>query len=162
MSDNLNYEQLSSEYNLLMNVLEVSVSKHLADEHFTCIWANDYYYQMIRYSKEEYEARFHNHPDEFFANNPEGWQIITEKVRASIANRENSCTAYIPMLYPNGEKYWVKLKSVYTDEYIDGCRVSYTTMTDITEMMQTRLEKEQHFQRVFEQVSQEQDMLMSA
>ena len=68
MSDNLNYEQLSSEYNLLMNVLEVSVSKHLADEHFTCIWANDYYYQMIRYSKEEYEARFHNHPDEFFAN----------------------------------------------------------------------------------------------
>ena len=50
MSDNLNYEQLSSEYNLLMNVLEVSVSKHLADEHFTCIWANDYYYQMIRYS----------------------------------------------------------------------------------------------------------------
>ena len=53
MSDNLNYEQLSSEYNLLMNVLEVSVSKHLADEHFTCIWANDYYYQMIRYSKEE-------------------------------------------------------------------------------------------------------------
>lgn len=52
------------------------------------------------------------------------------------------------MLYPNGEKYWVKLKSVYTDEYIDGCRVSYTTMTDITEMMQTRLEKEQHFQRV--------------
>ena len=162
MSDNLNYEQLSSEYNLLMNVLEVSVSKHLADEHFTCIWANDYYYQMIRYSKEEYEARFHNHPDEFFANNPEGWQIITEKVRASIANRENSCTAYIPMFYPNGEKYWVKLKSVYTDEYIDGCRVSYTTMTDITEMMQTRLEKEQHFQRVFEQVSQEQDMLMSA
>ena len=162
MSDNLNYQQLSSEYNLLMNVLEVSVSKHLADEHFTCIWANDYYYQMIRYSKEEYEARFHNHPDEFFANNPEGWQIITEKVRASIANRENSCTAYIPMLYPNGEKYWVKLKSVYTDEYIDGCRVSYTTMTDITEMMQTRLEKEQHFQRVFEQVSQEQDMLMSA
>ena len=162
MSDNLNYEQLSSEYNLLMNVLEVSVSKHLADEHFTCIWANDYYYQMIRYSKEEYEARFHNHPDEFFANNPEGWQIITEKVRASIANRENSCTAYIPMLYPNGEKYWVKLKSVYTDEYIDGCRVSYTTMTDITEMMQTRMEKEQHFQRVFEQVSQEQDMLMSA
>ena len=29
MSDNLNHEQLSSEYNLLMNVLEVSVSKHL-------------------------------------------------------------------------------------------------------------------------------------
>lgn len=103
MSDNLNYEQLSSEYNLLMNVLEVSVSKHLADEHFTCIWANDYYYQMIRYSKEEYEARFHNHPDEFFANNPEGWQIITEKVRASIANRKTAARHIFPCSTPTGK-----------------------------------------------------------
>lgn len=35
------------EYSTLMQLLEVSVSKHLLDEHFTLIWANDFYYQMI-------------------------------------------------------------------------------------------------------------------
>ena len=35
------------EYNTLMRLLGVSVSKHLLDEHFTLIWANEFYYQLI-------------------------------------------------------------------------------------------------------------------
>ena len=31
------------EYDTLMNLLQVSVSKHLLDEHFTLVWANDFY-----------------------------------------------------------------------------------------------------------------------
>ena len=48
------------EYNLLMGLTGASVSKHLLDEHFTLLWANDFYYDMIGYPKEEYEALFHN------------------------------------------------------------------------------------------------------
>ena len=44
------------EYNLLMGLTGASVSKHLLDEHFTLLWANDFYYDMIGYPKEEYEA----------------------------------------------------------------------------------------------------------
>ena len=43
------------EYNTLMHLLKVSVSKHLLDEHFTLIWANEFYYDMIGWPKEEYE-----------------------------------------------------------------------------------------------------------
>ena len=43
------------EYSTLMQLLGVSVSKHLLDEHFTLIWANDFYYQLIGWPKEEYE-----------------------------------------------------------------------------------------------------------
>ena len=50
------------EYNLLMGLTGASVSKHLLDEHFTLLWANDFYYDMIGYPKEEYEALFHNKP----------------------------------------------------------------------------------------------------
>ena len=35
------------EYNLLMGLTGASVSKHLLDEHFTLLWANDFYYDMI-------------------------------------------------------------------------------------------------------------------
>ena len=44
------------EYNTLMHLLGVSVSKHLLDEHFTLIWANEFYYKTIGWPKEEYEA----------------------------------------------------------------------------------------------------------
>ncbi len=46
------------EYNTLMRLLGVSVSKHLLDKHFTCIWANDYFYDLIGYSKAEFEELF--------------------------------------------------------------------------------------------------------
>ena len=63
MEVNLSYDQLNDEYSMLMSVLGASVSKHLIDEHYTCIWANDYYYELIHYSKPEYEALFQNHCD---------------------------------------------------------------------------------------------------
>lgn len=37
------------EYSLLMNVLDVSVSKYLLDEYFIVVWVNDYYYEMFGY-----------------------------------------------------------------------------------------------------------------
>ena len=42
------------EYNAFMTLMNVSVSKHLFDEHFTVLWANDYFYQLIGYTKDEY------------------------------------------------------------------------------------------------------------
>ena len=42
------------EYTTLMNMLHVSVSKHLLNEHFSLVWANDFYYELIGYTKEEY------------------------------------------------------------------------------------------------------------
>lgn len=54
---------VAEDYELLMNTMQVSVSKHILDDHFTAIWSNDFYYQLIRHPKEEYKALFHNRPD---------------------------------------------------------------------------------------------------
>lgn len=161
MEINLSYDQLNNEYSMLMSLLEVSVSKHLLDDHFTCVWANDGYYDMIRYPKSVYEELFHNHPDEYFHNNPEGWKLLTAKTIADLERGEKSGTVYLPMLYPDGQTFWVKLQSIFTDEYINGFQVAYTTMTDVTEMMQAKQEQ-QHTQQIVEKMMQEQDMLMSA
>ena len=40
------------EYATLMNMLHVSVSKHLLDAHFTLVWANEFYYDLIGYGKD--------------------------------------------------------------------------------------------------------------
>lgn len=137
-----------------MRLLSVSVSKHLLDEHFTLIWANDFFYDLIGYPQEEFNTRFHNRPDEYFYNNPEGFQLLVESVMGALVKGENGNSVYLPLIHPDRGAYWVKLQAAFTDEYIDGLRVAYTTLTDVTEMMQARQE--------FEKLTHEQDMLMSA
>ena len=142
------------EYSTLMRLLSVSVSKHLLDEHFTLVWANGFFYDLIGYPQAEFQGRFHNRPDEYFYNNPEGFRIMAESVKESLAKGENGNSVYLPLIHPSRGAYWVKLQAAFTDEYIDGCRIAYTTLTDVTEMMQARQE--------FEKLTHEQDMLMSA
>ena len=88
MEINLSYDQLNNEYSMLMGVLGASVSKHLIDEHLTCIWANSYYYELIGYTKAAYETRFQNQCDRYFETNPEGWKLLTEKIESSLAKGE--------------------------------------------------------------------------
>ena len=47
------FEKLTHEQDMLMSALNVSVSKHLIDEHYTCVRPNEYYYRLIGYSKEK-------------------------------------------------------------------------------------------------------------
>ena len=100
MEINLSYEQLNAEYSMLMSVLGASVSKHLVDDHFTCIWANDYYYELIRYPKPLYEHLFRNHCDEYFYNNPKGWARLTEQVHSALEQGKSGYSLYLPMIYP--------------------------------------------------------------
>lgn len=161
MESRQSYEQLNNEYSMLMGVLGASVSKHLLDQHFTCVWANDYFYELIRYSKSEFETRFHNRPDEYFYNNPEGWETLVKSVRDALSAGEKGNTVYLRLLSPEGEPFWVKLQAAFMEEYIEGCQVAYTTMTDVTEMMEARQQREETRQAA-EKMANEQDMLMSA
>lgn len=161
MENPQSYEQLNSEYSMLMGVLGASVSKHLLDRHYTCVWANDYYYDLIGYSRDEFASLFHNRPDEYFSNNPESWKQLVESVEAALEAGENRNTLYLRLLSPKGEPYWVKLQAAFMDEYMDGCQVAYTIMTDVTEMVEAKQQREETRQAA-ERIANEQDMLMSA
>ena len=115
-------EKVTQEQEMLMGALNVSVSKHLIDEHFTCVWANEHYYKLIGYPKAEYEALFHNHADEYYRNNPEGWEMLANKVQSVLERGEDQYELIIPMKYKDGTGYWVKVFSYFTDEYINGIR----------------------------------------
>ena len=152
---------LEHEYSTLMRLMGVSVSKHLLDAHFTCVWANATFYDLIGYTKAEFESRFHNRPGEYFYNNPQGKELLAKSVREACDRGEKGNTVYLPLIRPHGEPFWVKLQAAFMDEWIDGYQVAYTTLTDVTEMMKARLEQEQTRQAV-EKQTQEQEMLMSA
>lgn len=131
----------SNEYNMLMDLSQLSVSKHLIDEHFTLIWANKYYYELIGYPKEEYERLFENRPDKFYKGDPENWKILVDKVTDTVAGGRSSYHLMARMRHKSGKMMWVKVTSIFTDEMVDGHRISYTVMADVSQMEETLREQ---------------------
>lgn len=132
------------EYNAFMTLMNVSVSKHLFDEHFTVLWANDYFYKLIGYTKEEYTAQFHNHVDEYFKDDPEAVvqmaKIITDAYQSENSGYEFECSMHVK----GGSEVWIRVTGRFTDETFHGIPVIYTIYTDITKLkeMQQQMEKQ--------------------
>ena len=133
--------QKDYEYTTLMDMLHVSVSKHLLDEHFTMVWANDFYYELTGYPKDEYERLFHNRPDLYYADYQGEWEILGQAVVKALNENKKGYTLISRMPRKGGDFVWVQFTATFVDDYIDGYQVSYTTMTDISELVQ--MQKEQ-------------------
>ena len=129
------------EYSTLMHLLGVSVSKHLLDEHFTLIWANEFYYELIGWPKEEYEAAFHNRPDLYYQAEPEEWMRLSGTVLDAVANHRGGYKLVARMRKKNGDHIWVQLSTQFSEEYVDGYQVAYTVMTNIDDLV--RIQQEQ-------------------
>lgn len=140
-ADTDNLSVVNSDYNTLMNLLGVSASKHLLDEHFTLIWANDFYYQLIGWPKEEYEAAYHNRPDLYYENDKDLWDDLTRTVIAALSQKKNGYKLVSRMPVKDGGYRWVQFSTQFSDEYVDGYQVAYTTMTDVDDLV--RIQKEQ-------------------
>ena len=133
--------EVDGDYNLLMCTMGVSVSKHLMDEHFTVLWANDFYYDLIGYPKEEYEATFHNQCDLFFADSPDAWNTVVDAVMKAVEEERNGYEVYVQMKRKNGSMIWTKITATFTNEIHNGYPISYTVITNVDEMMQKRIEQ---------------------
>ena len=137
----LNISPKDYEYTALMDMLHVSVSKHLLDEHFTVVWANDFFYDMIDYPREEYESLYHDLPDLYYKEDPESWEKLCAIVKKTLAEGKSSYRFLSKLRRRDGEYIWVQIASTFVDEYIDGYQVSYTVMTDVNETIQMQREQ---------------------
>lgn len=147
MEDEFFKPRVELQYELLTKLMGVSISIHLVDEHLTMLWANDYYYELIEYPKDEYEALFHNRPDLYFADYPEQNAIINNKIRHSLQNNISGYEAVIPMPVKSGFK-WVKIATTFTKQLIDNTIVAYVVMTNIDDNMQEILEKKTTYENI--------------
>lgn len=129
------------EYHTLMQLLGVSVSKHLLDEHFTLVWANEFYYKLIGWPKEEYEARFHNRPDLYYQGDPEEWSRLCAAVMEAIGDNRDGYQLLSRVRRKNRDFVWVQFSTKFADEYVNGYRVAYTVMMNIDSMV--RMQREQ-------------------
>lgn len=134
------------EYSMFMSVMHVSVSKHLWDKHFTVLWANDYFYELIGYAQEEYTALFHNHVDEYYRDDPAAVLGMAEIIQSAYDRQEPGYEFECQMPTKSGKLVWIRVTGRFTDEVFEGLPVIYTTYMDITNLkeMQFQLEEALH------------------
>lgn len=126
------------EYGVLMDTLRVSVSKHKIDEEFTLVWANSYFYEMLGVTQEEYATVYHNSPARFWEKDPEYLAILNERVVDALENDRGGYVCTTGMHTTAGELKWIRLNATFLDEYVDGYQLSYTTMVDVTDLVEAR------------------------
>ncbi|BDF32128.1 hypothetical protein CE91St62_02010 [Lachnospiraceae bacterium] len=129
------------EYNTLMRLLGVSVSKHLLDEHFTLIWANEFYYELIGWPKDEYVAAFNNRPDLYYKEDPDEWKKLSETVLNALGAGEDGYRMLSRIRRRNGDYVWVQFSTQFAEEYIDGYQVAYSVLTNVDDVI--KMQKEQ-------------------
>lgn len=135
------YPSLVNEYNTLMSSLRVAVSKHLLDEHFTVIWANDFYYEKIGYTEQEYAELFHHRVTEYFRDDPETLAEITKVVRTALENGSREYSFVCKMHVKGGGRMWIQARGTFTNETFNNIPVIYTVITDVTDIVQMRTEQ---------------------
>ena len=129
------------EYNTLMQLLGVSVSKHLLDEHFTLVWANEFYYKLIGWPKAEYEQTFHNRPDLYYKDDQQEWRELTDTVLAALAEHRDGYQMISRLRRKNGDYVWVQFSTQFADEYVDGCQVAYSVLTNVDDLIKIQREQ---------------------
>ena len=132
---------LLREYNMLMSSMHVSVSKHLFTQKFEVVWANDFYYEMTGYTREEYESLFDNNCFDFFANDQDEYARLCEAVMAAFEAGEPGYELLLNMPTKGGDHRWIRVVGTFTDETVDGVPVIYATFTDVDDVVQMQRER---------------------
>lgn len=138
---------LEYEYELLMTSLHVSVSKHLMDEYFTVIWANDYFYESTLYTRAEYEAIYQNRCSDYFKQDLQEYTKFAAAIDRAVTAGESGYQCVCRMPQKGGRHIWIKIVGTFSEERVDGIPVIYSTFTDVTDtvkqqQMQKKLEEQ--------------------
>lgn len=128
---------VAEDYELLMNTMQVSVSKHILDEHFTVVWNNDFYFKLIGYDKMEYISLFHNRPDIYYPYHHYENELkkISDIVAQSLKEGKPGYSTISRMPIKGGGHVWVQMNGVFTKNTYNGYPIAYTVMTNIDDFV---------------------------
>lgn len=124
----------------LMSMLQVGVCKNLLDEHFTLVQANESYYNLIGYTREEYQTLYQNQCDRYYADDVPELHKIQKNIAEALETHQTGYKLLSHLRRKNGAFIWVKLMGTFINESVGGYPVICTMIMDVNDVMQTRSE----------------------
>lgn len=146
---------IDNDYNMLMSSLNIGVSKHLLDEDFSVVWANNYFYEITGYTRTEYDAKYQGSCKLYFEGYPEEYKQISDAVANALKKGEAGYDAICQMPRKDGSKIWIRFVGTFTDENINGIPVIYVVYTDVDELVRTRMIAQQEHEKLSDTLQME-------
>ncbi|MGN0439056.1 MAG: diguanylate cyclase domain-containing protein [Lachnospiraceae bacterium] len=138
-------EQAYSDLEVFSQSVRCGLSKHICNNSLSLVWANDYFYTLFGYTKEEYESKFHNELIPLIY--PEDLSLVVNSITNLLEDHEIDITFRIR--HKLKKFRWVNLvaASVENDDK-DDFPVANFVINDITNLkyaeMQAQLEAQKY------------------
>lgn len=122
---------IDEKYKIVMENINIGVSKHILDEKFTLIWANSIFYQQLGYSKEEYDSDFKSFYD-YFINYPDEFEKIKQVFHNTLKMEETKFEYDIKMPIKSGGFIWLRMKgTIDKNNQTDIVYIVYSNINDL-------------------------------
>lgn len=119
------------DYHTLLDTIGISVSRHLLNEDIPVLWANDHFYRITGYTKEEYHTQFSG-LREYYRPLPEDFKTLNDALRSACDNGEPVKKINCRLPVKGGGFIWIQLTVSITGELADGCPVFTAVCSDIS------------------------------
>lgn len=123
--------QAKSDLEVFGRTIQGGLSKHLCDHQLSLLWANDYFYNLSGYTKQEWE--------DTYGNNTLGciYQKDLAGLVSAIADitENNSIETSFRICHKNGDFRWIHATGGFSGEFHDNFRVINVVTSDITSLM---------------------------
>lgn len=134
-------EQALSDLEIFSQSVRCGLSKHICDNSLSLIWANDYFYTLFGYSKEEYKEKFKN--DLISLIYPEDLSLVVNSITSLLEDHEIDITFRIR--HKIKKFRWVNLiAAIVEGDEQDDFPVANFVINDVTNLkyaeMQAQLE----------------------
>ena len=130
MVENSN-DREQNEYKLMFDTLKCGVCKNIFDRHFTVLWANNYFFEILGLTREIFSRNYHDRCDEYLAYDKEMWIRLMGIVQSTIRNGRNRFYVVERLHLPPDKLLPVTINGFITNEFHDGYRVVYTTLAPV-------------------------------
>lgn len=114
---------------IFANTILAGTVKVLYNHDMTILWANDYFFEMLGYTREEYHD-VHKNKLASIIYKEDLFMLMAGASRWFDDTNKNVMT--IRYVHKSGKTIWVKISSVLTDEYYEDKPVVYNIITDVT------------------------------
>lgn len=114
----------------LMSAMHVSVSLHILDRHLTLLHANDYFYKILGFGREEFSFLYGDQCDLLFWSNPEEWEAVRCQVQSSKYGEQSYREWVTCIRRSDGERRAIKLSVQFLKDRFSQYPQAYVVMTD--------------------------------
>ena len=129
-------KQNEDSFELFNNSMLAGALKVLYVPDMTILWANDYFFEMLGYTRDEYYGVYQNKLAPVIYKEDLFMLMVGASRWFDETNRNLMNIRYV---HKSGKTIWVKISSLLTDEYVNDLPVIYNIVTDITVLKEYEL-----------------------